>query len=285
MKIFRITLYSALIFVLFSCVKQETEDKTLTPLLEVEGKFLYVEDVQNIIPPNVSPADSLEIAERFERKWITDVLLYQNSKRNITDKDEIDRLIEEYRKSLIIHQYQQLLLASRLPESPSDEELKSFYEQYGDQLTLNENILKGLFLVVPTNAPQIANVRNWVKSGNTKALESIEKYSIRNAISYDYFGDRWIPFAEVLKKIPLQLEQPENFLATNRYYETSDSTKQYFLRIEAYKTIGQTEPFEMAKQKISDLIINKLKSKIISDFENELYNDAIKDGTVNYFNN
>ncbi len=267
----------------FTSCNRETADKTLTPLLEVEGKFLYFEDVQNIIPPNVNSTDSAEIAESFQRKWITDVLIYQNARRNISNKAEIEQLIEEYRKSLIIHQYQQKLLASRLPKEPSEEELKIFYEQYGNQLQLKENIIRGILLIVPVNAPQISSVRSWVQSGNEKALENIEKYSLRNAISYDYFADRWVPLAEVLKKIPVQIEQPSNFVSTTRFFETTDSTKHYFLRIEASRISGETEPFEMAKDKISNLIMNKKKSEIISDFEKEIYEDAVKNDNINYF--
>ncbi len=265
-----------------SCTRK-APDATLDPLLEVEGKFLYLNEVQYIIPPNVTPKDSAEIAESFIRKWITDVLLYENAKRNVANKDEIDRLLEDYRKSLIIHQYQQKLIEQRLPKEPTEEELKAFYEKYSEQLQLKENIIKGILLVVPVNAPQMPNVRSWMQSGNTKALENIEKYSIKNAISYDYFADKWTSLFEVLKKIPVQVENPASFVSSRRLVEVSDSTKHYLLRIEAYSTAGQTEPYEMAKDKISNLIMNKLKAEFIGNFESELYNDAIKNESVTFF--
>ncbi len=267
-----------------SC-KHQQADTTRTPILEVEGKFLYLNDVQDIIPPNVNAKDSAEIAESFIRKWVTDVLLYENAKRNVNDKAVIDRLLEDYKKSLIIHQYQQKLIEERLPKEPSEEEIQLFYEKYSDQLQLKENIIKGILLIVPANAPQLSSVRGWMQSGNTKSLESIEKYSIKNAISYDYFANKWIPLSEVLRKIPIQIENPATFVSSHRLFEKSDSTKHYFLRIESFRTSGQTEPLEMAKDKISNLILNKLKAEFISNFETELYNDAIKSESVTYFEN
>jgi len=160
--------------------------------------------------------------------------------------------------------------------------LKAFYDEYSAQLVLKESIVKGLLLVVPKNAPKLANVRSWVQSGNAKALESIEKYSIQNAISYDYFGDRWLLFSEILKKMPLQVEDPGSFLSTRRFVEVSDSTQQYFLRIESYRNSGQVEPFEMAKDRISNILLNKQKADFIGKFEDELYNDAVKDEIVNF---
>jgi hypothetical protein len=265
-----------------SCT-QPVADNERTPLLEVEGKFLYLDEVQDIIPPNVNAQDSAEIADSFIRKWVTDVLLYENAKRNITNKAEIDQLLEDYRKSLIIHQYQQKLIDQRLPKEPTDEEMRAFYDTYTDQFVLTENLIKGMLLVVPSKAPKLANVRSWVQSGNAKALESIEKYSIQNAISYDYFGNKWTPFSEILRKMPLQVEDPSAFVASHRFYEVSDSTRHYFLRIESFKKTGDAEPFEMAKPKISNLILNKLKAEFISNFDDEIYKDAIENENVTYF--
>ena len=249
----------------------------------MEGKFLYVDDVQQVIPPNVNKKDSAEIAQGYIRKWVTDVLMYENAKRNITNQKEIDELVESYRKSLTIHQYQQKMIEQRLPNEPTDDELKVFYDQYSQQLILTENVIKGLLLIIPQKSPNMGSVRSWVQSGNTKALENIEKYSLRNAISYDYFGDKWMSFTEILKKIPLQVKDPAAFVATNRFVETSDSLQHYFLRIESFRTTGQVEPFEMAQDRISNILQNKHKADFITKFETDLYNDAVENETVTFF--
>jgi hypothetical protein len=273
-----------LTIVIFASCAHKEADKERTPLLEVEGKFLYFDEIQKVIPPNVNDSDSTEIANSYVRKWVTDVLMYENAKRNVTNQSEIDDLVENYRKSLIIHQYQQKLIEQRLSKEPSDEELKAFYKQYRDQLVLKENIIKGLLLVVPKNAPKLSNVRTWVQSANAKSLESIEKYSIQNAISYDYFGDKWMDFSDVLKKMPIQVEDPSGFISSNRLVEASDSTQHYFLRILSFQKIGQVEPFDMARDRISNILLNKRKGDFISQFENDLYDDAVKKETVTFFN-
>lgn len=277
----------ALLFILalvaFTSCGRKTPDAARKPLLEVEGKFLYKDEVQQVIPPNTNDTDSTEIARSYIRKWVTDVLMYENAKRNITNKAEIDELVESYRKSLIIHQYQQKMIEQRLPKEPAEEDLKAFYNQYNAQLILKENILKGLLLIVPKNAPKLANVRSWVQTANSKSLESIEKYSIQNAISYDYFGDKWLDFSDVLKKIPLKIGDPSKFLSSNKFVETSDSTQHYFLRIESFRLTGQVEPYEMAKNRITNILLNKQKADFIFKFEKDIYDDAVSNETVTFF--
>jgi len=277
-----LTIIFLTLVVMASCV-HKTADVARKPLLEVEGKFLYVDEVQQIMPPNVNDSDSTQIAQSYIRKWVTDVLIYENAKRNITNKTEIDDLVESYRKSLTIHQYQQKMIEQRLPKEPSEEDLKAFYTQYSDQLVLKENVIKGLLLIIPQKAPKLSTVRSWVQSANAKSLENIEKYSLQNAISYDYFGDKWLPLSEILKRMPLKIEDPARFLASNRFVETSDSTEHFFLRIVSYKTSGQVEPYEMAKDRISNILLNKKKADFIEKFEKEIYTDAVENETVTFF--
>jgi len=280
-KIFTFSTILLFSILLIGCEKKQTETVD-SALLEVEDKFLYAQDVQQVIPPNASKKDSTEYAEKYMRKWVTNVLMYENAKRNVTNQQEIDDLVEDYRRSLTIHQYQRLMIEQKVPKEPSEDEINAFYSEFGEQLLLKENVVKGLLLIIPINAPKLANVRSWVQSANSKSLESIEKYSIQNAISYDYFAEKWTPLSEILKKMPVTIEDPKSFVTNNRFFETKDSTQQYFLRITSFKNAGQTEPIEMAKERITNILLNKYKSDFIQKFENELYNDAIKNNKVTF---
>lgn len=256
-----------------------------TPVLEVEGRFLYKDELDKIIPPNTAVIDSADIAERYIKKWVTEVLMYENAKRNINNLSEIDKLVNEYRQSLVIHEYEQALVSERLDAKISEEESRAFYDQYKAQLTLEDNLIKGMLLIVPNGAPQMDVVRDWVRLGDTKSLEKIEKYSLQNAISFDYFMDEWTPFSEITKKAPFAYEDSKTFVLNNRFTEVSDSTKHYFLNISKAIPAGDVEPYEYAKDRISTTILNRKKSDFIISFEKNVYNDAIKKGNVNFFKN
>jgi len=69
-----------------------------------------------------------------------------------------------------------------------------------------------------------------------------------------------------------------------RFIEASDSTRHYLLNIQELKNSGDTEPFETAQPRIAEIILNKLKSDFVAGFEDELYNDAVNNGTITFFN-
>jgi hypothetical protein len=56
------------------------------------------------------------------------------------------------------------------------------------------------------------------------------------------------------------------------------------LRITKYKSAGSIEPYDFAKDKIKIILMNKNKTDYITNFEDELYNKAVKRGNINMTN-
>jgi hypothetical protein len=272
------------VFYFAGCKEKQTLDADKNALLRVENRYLYVDDLKNMIPTGTEPQDSVLVSERYIKKWVTDVLMYETAKRNIRNLSEIEKMVEEYRRSLIVHEYQQNLLSERLPQSLPEAELKAFYDEYQGSIISNENYIKGLFLVVPASASDMNAVRQWVRKGDHVSLENIEKYSLQNAISYDYFFDRWLDFIEIMRKLPNPIADPSDFISKNDFYEVEDSLQHYFLKINEYRLIGDVEPFEIAKNKIETIILNQQRYEFISTFEEELYNDAVSNNKILFFN-
>ncbi|MDR1584620.1 MAG: hypothetical protein LBS07_00390 [Prevotellaceae bacterium] len=262
---------------------KKTPEEARIPLAGVEGRFLYYDDVANAIPADISSADSIETARNIIRKWATDILMYENAKRNTPNEAEIEKMVQEYRKSLIIHQYQQNLIDQRLKIEPEETQIESFYKQYGAQMLLKEPVIKGFLLIAPNNSPKLEEMREWVRKGNTASLENIEKYWLQNAISYDYFADNWAPVSSVLKKLPIQTKETIEQGLKNSFYETADTAQRYLLHINDYIPAGQPEPYELAKDKITNILRMRIKADYISSFENDLYNEAVKTGAVMFY--
>lgn len=281
LKFKHIVLGGCLLLVVGSC-QQQVADASQKPVLEVEGKFLYREDLDKIIPEGTSLEDSTNLADAYIRKWITDVLLYENAKRNIANEAVVEDLVEEYRKSLTIHYYQQRLVAQRLQE-PTDEEVADFYAKHTDQFLLPENMLRGVFLKVPLASPKVDRVRGYMRKLNEKSIQQIEQYSIQHAVSYDYFIDKWLYFNDVLKKMPSSIVDQGSFLANTKFYETKDSVYCYMLNIADYQLAGSPAPLEFVQEKVRTILYNQRKIEYIKNFETELYKDAQDDGDITYF--
>ena len=116
---------------LFFCISctEKHDHRGKTPLVEVNGTFLYKEDLQSVLPAGLTKDDSLLFAEHYIRTWVEDLLLYEKAQNNIPDNEEIDRLVENYRKALIMHTYQEELIGQRLTKDIPEQEIAENYEK------------------------------------------------------------------------------------------------------------------------------------------------------------
>lgn len=206
--------------------------------MEVNGNFLYREDLHTVMPANLSQEDSLLFTEHFIYNWIEEVLLFEKAESNIPDDGSVDELVENYRKALVIHTYQQGLTAQKLSKEIRDEELLDYYENNKMLFTVETPLIKGLFMKVPLTAPGISNVRSWYRKNSPDVIDKLEKYSLQNAISYDYFYDKWISAEDVFDKIPVSPVDMDEYLQKNSFVEARDTAFYYFLNIGEFLPAG-----------------------------------------------
>jgi hypothetical protein len=268
-----------------ACFFDKSEQSKGEVLVKIKDQKLFKEDVEKQIPKNISSSDSLMRAESLVKKWIIDILMFEAAYNNIgNEKNNIDVLVEEYRRNLLRHRYQEYIINDKVSSEISESEKRAYYENNKAQFILSDNLIRGLFLIVPVNAPGLDNVRKWYVSKSDDAIENIEKYSLQNAIIYDYFYDKWVEFDGVMLKMPYNVTNSNMFLRTNNHLEVSDSTHVYFLNISDKLLVGSNAPYEFVETNIANILLNRRKIDYLKDFSEILYRDAVKNGTVKFTN-
>ena len=263
---------------------QEHNHKGKTPLVEVSGEFLYKEDLQAALPLNISKDDSVLFAEHYIRNWIEDALLFDKAEGNIPDNDKISKLVENYRRALIMHTYQEELVNQKLANDISEEEINAYYEKNKELFRLDNPLVKGLFIKVPLSSPDLGNVRVWYRKNNQDVIEKLEKYSLRNAVSYDYFYDRWTSVPDVAAKIPLKvLDTDANYLDKNRNVEVKDTAFCYFLHIEDFLGKDKQKPLDFARDELKEILINLKRVEFINKVKEDLYQRASDRNKIIYY--
>lgn len=265
-----------------SCGRNTSQEKGEI-VASVRNKYLTRQEMEEGIPKSVSPADSVIFADKIIRHWIKDNLLYDIASRNISDKERIDQLVENYRRAVVIYQYQEQLVNEKFSRDISDEEVKRYYDANSDKFKLDQTLVKGLFLKVPVDAPQINNVREWYKSSSETVLGKLEKYTVQNAVKYDYFFDNWVIFNELMDNMPVHYNDPDAVVRSNRNIELQDSSYYYFLSIKQCLLQGDKAPFEYAKPTVREILINQRRVNFLKTVEDDLYNKAIEKGQVKFY--
>lgn len=260
------------------------DHKGKTPLVEVAGNFLYKEDLQAVMPIGLSQKDSTAFADEYIRNWAEDELLYQKAEGNIPDNVKIDERVAAFRKALVMHMYEEELVNQELGNTVSDEEVEAYYRQNSGMFRAGQPYIQGLFMKVPLTASQLSKVRGWYKRNTQDAIDNLSKYGIGNAVSYEYFYDRWIPLSDIVVKLPLKaLDTDRDYLNRNRNVEVRDTAFCYFLHVENFLPEGEQLPLEYARSEIKEILINLKRVDFINRMKQDLYKEASEDNDIVYY--
>ena len=252
-------------------------------VVSIDGKALTRQEVESGMTKFISSEDSILIADRIVRQWVKDQLLYDIASKNISDKERINQLVENYRKSLTTYQYQEQLVNEKLSKDIGDGEMMKYFEENSDRFELDQALVKGLFLKIPSDAPQLNDVREWYKSSSPATLEKLEKYTAGNAVKYDSFLDSWMMFSELIDNLPVHYNDPDAVLRNNKNIELQDSSYCYFLSVREYLLQGDLAPFEYAKPVIREVLVNQRKMSFLKAVEDDLYRKAVDKGQVKFY--
>ena len=251
-----------------------------TPIVEIGTDVLYVEDIKQVLPLGLSDADSTLFAQQFIKNWAQDVLFYQNAIRNIPDTKDIDRLVENYRRSLIEHEYQRRLIEQKFSSEIADEDIEQFYNDNERLFVLDESLLKGLFLKISNKSHDLSDIRKLYTRQDDDSFEEIEKYSIRNAARCEFFYDNWRTVAEIEVLLPVLDKPLETLLKDNSSFEFKDEEYIYLLNVSEYAPKGGIEPLDHARSRIRGLLINSNEVSYMRKIKEDLYDAAIEKNRI-----
>ena len=246
-------------------------------VVQLGNNYLYKADIDAVTQRATTPEDSARYAEAFIRHWATDLLQYQEGKNHSTS--EIEALVEDYRRSLYVAEYERYVVEKRMPKAVSDAEADTFFVHHTDRFILQENILQGALLVIPQDAPSQPELKNRLTDlSNEENLEYIEKYAYQYASGYELFNEQWRTGNQILVRMPTNNWQKA--LAPGKLFAEQDSTSLYLLQVTDCRLAGEPMPADYAREAIEKIILAKRRVEFLQQQRKQLYDDAVRFGKV-----
>ena len=260
------------------------ETDKVKPLAKVGDQYLYSSEIRGLIKPGFSINDSLVMVASLTEKWIRKQLILQKAELNLTDEEkDVKKELDEYRTSLIIFKYEQKLIKERLDTAVSQNEITEYFNENTSNFILNYDIVKAQYIKLSLRSTNIDKVKTWIHSGSEENTKLLEEYCLQHAIKYDYFKDDWVNFDNIKMLFPVEISNNELFIKSNKFFDMKDSAYLYLLYIRDYKLKGSITPLQFVERDVKSIILLKRKQKLINDFENKIYFDAIdRNNFTNY---
>lgn len=273
--------YSLFIFLiaLASCSYLHKENDR--QLARVDNDYLYESDLRGMVAPGTSATDSLNLTRNYVDSWIKKKILIHQAEKNLTANQlDFSKELEDYRNSLVVYAYENLLVKQRLDTIVSDEEIESYYRENQPNFLLKNNIVRLSYVKILTNSKQSRMIRHFFYSDNPGDKEKLADLCDKDYTQYFIDDQTWLIFDDVLKEIPIQTYNQEEFLRYRRNFEMQDSLYLYLIKILDFKIKESTSPLQFEKQRIKSIILNKRKLALINKMREDVYNEALKKNTI-----
>jgi hypothetical protein len=272
------------IILLAGCKNKGNQVKRIA-VAEVGKVVLYYDEMPNLIQRGVNDADSAALVQNYINKWAKRQLLVKKAEENLSPelRNEISQQLAETRANLVIYQYQRQMILEKLDTVITDAELEDYYSANENSFILSSNIVKALFIKLPVETPNLDKIRSLARSNDQNDLQQLESYCFQFAEKFDDFNEEWVPMDRLSVELQQSIENEENFLKRNTFFETSDSNSIYLVSIRDYRLRSSLAPFEYVKDDIKRIIWNTRRFEFIQSLENGIYNEALKENSFKIY--
>jgi hypothetical protein len=272
------------LFLLAGCTNNHNQANRIA-VAEVGKAILYYDEMPNIIIHGVNDADSAALVKNYITKWAKRQLLLQRAENNLSTglKLEISKQLDDIRSNLVIYQYQRQMIQEKLDTVLTDPELENYYSANENSFKLNSNIVKALFIKLPLETPDLNKIRLLARSNVPNDRQQLESYCYQFAEKFDDFNEEWVTMDRLSVEFPQNIENEENFLKRNTFFETSDSTSIYLVSIRDYRLRSSLAPFDYVIDDIKRIIWNTRRFEYLQSLENGIYNEALKENSFKIY--
>ncbi len=270
-KIFPVLLLAFCLLFTISCNKKTDQNV----IAKAFGKELSLKEAEPFISQYIDSKDSLLKLSNYVNLWLSQQIKLNNAKRNLVDNDpEIEKKVADYRNDLLIYYYEQNIISEQLDTLVKEEEMLSFFEQNKENFQLSTNIVRMLFVKVEEDSKILNKFRTLIKNPVGKNKSKLEELSSKFAENSFLEDQTWLNFDDIIKEVPLRTYNVEQFLENNKYVEIKEGAYIYLVHILAYQIKNASSNFELEKDNIKKVIIQKRRKDLLKKLETDLKKEA-----------
>ena len=256
----------------------DDEESGSQPLASVGDIYLYPKDVEGIVPPGISKEDSIDLIDRHVKGWVKKQLLISEAQKQLSfDEVELERRVLDYRYALMMHEFEKFNIARNIDTNISEEEIEVYYKENIENFELKQNIIRGYFIQLSKDSPNLGRFRYLLRSSRAKDIEELKSYAYSYGTKVHLDDSIWVNFEDIINNTPLMdIPNKTDFLRRNKFNEAPDENFLFFLKVSQYKIQNDTSPLEFVRDDIQKIILNKRKVMLAKKFEEEIYENAIE---------
>lgn len=258
-----------------ACVEQRAHIDRGDIVASVYDRHLYQQDLSSLITDELSSQDSIVTVESYIDKWTRDQVVIVEAERYVADDINIDRLVDDYRSSLLSYTYEKRLVEDKLDTVITEEDYDKVYATHADQMPLNEPVLTYEYFSIPAKARGIDRFLSDWRNGRK---ERVNKFLAKNAIKYEVDTNNYITASALQALLPPGFKDKR--LKTDARHIVNHNKAEHFVHIINYVDRGERPPLPYIKETLRKRILNDRKIALMRAVRDNLYHIALDNNKI-----
>lgn len=273
-----------LLLLLIGCNDQSKRNIDTSKLLaKVGNKELHISELEGMIPYNATNEDSSLIINALVERWAKEAVMLNEAEKNVPKDLNIDRLVEDYRASLLKNNYESILIEQLLDSVVTQSDLEQFYESHKAQFILDEPIVRCYLLKTASNTPNLNKARTWWnKLPNKENLQDIQRFAKEHGTLSKLDENTWYEASELIEEMPVGFMTASNIHTKKTFVQSKEGFTYFFHLLQILKK-DATPPLAYLASEIKRVILHQRKQKFLEDKKVEMYARETRRNNIKFY--
>lgn len=268
-----------------SCKKQDpSTEKKPEPILlaQVFDYKLYFDDIKDLIQGYANAEDSLQQVRSLTEHWVSDRLILVEAEKNFPKEVNMNKLLEDYRQSLLRHFFEQHALEERLDTVITENDILKYYEANKEQHRLEAGILRGYYFKIKQPQQRGDKLLTWWKTFPEQHLKEVLAYADKHAKTNWSDSTQWHEMQMIVQLFPEGTLTP-SAIRSNHGIVREDRDYVYLLYpLEVYYA-QDIAPLARIREQAARFILHQRELELLERINKEIYDRDIKDERVKIY--
>lgn len=263
-------------------VTKENEQPESVLLARVFDYSLYFDDIKDLLQGYSSAEDSMQQIRSLTEHWVKDRLILVEAEKNFPKEANMNKLLEDYRQSLLRHFFEQRTIEEQLDTVITESDLEQYYKVNKDQHRLESGILRGYYFKITRPANRSDKILNWWRSFPGKYYEDVINYAKRHAKTSWSDSTQWHEMHMLTQLFPEGTLSP-SAIRSNHGIVKEDRDYIYLLYpLEVYQE-GEIAPLARVRAQAARYIIHQRELELLETIKREIYDRDIQNDQVKIY--
>lgn len=256
-------------------------------IARIGRKELSINEVDNLMPSNLKGEDSVNYLRQYVDRWIVRQLKVEEADRLFSSSErEIERLVEEYRQTLLSSRVDQHYIEEQMVEDITEEDIAEYYNTHKSDFVLDRTLVKGRILCYDASYRQSKRLAEQMRKAATSQSEdkTFSDTCEKNGFLLIDNRSEWVNYADFLTNLPTTRTQDyEPLLDKMGIQKMEANGLHYLFDFTSVCRKGNVAPLEIVSENIRRILATQRRSEIIRRHEEAIRQKAMDEGHVSIY--